>query len=712
MATLQKIRNRGPLLIIVIGLALLAFIAGDAWKILRPNQGMVMVGEINGKSVSAMDFQDEVEKYAEVVKFSMGVNNLSDEQYTAVKDEVWNTMVRKSLFEKECSAIGLRVTDAEVQAVIESGQSAVLSQTPFTNANGEFDVDYLTSFLVSYNSMERDAMPAEYMEYYDNMYNFWLYIEDNIKTSLLYSKYLSLVQGSVVTNPVSLKNSYENRIRRSDILLAAIPYTALADTLVSVSSADVKKMYNEKKELFNQLAESRDINYIDVEILPSQADRDEVLSEVSASAEQLAETTEDLAAFIRLAESSVLFSEVPTTREALPLDVAVRLDSVAVGEVFGPYYNASDDSYNAFKILSTVSAYDSICFHRMQVVAEDEAATAQLADSIFKAIKAGADFEEIAQKYSQSGAEEWISSVMYEGGAYSGNDALYLNTLMGMKKGDVVNLALDGATLIMKVTDVKKPVTKYNTAIIKREVLFSNETSNVAYDKLSQFVAGNTTIQDLKNNAEENGYRVYTINDFQSNSYNVADVAKSHEALRWLFEAKEGEVSRIYEVGENNDHLLVVALNKIHKKGYRPVEDMQAQLMPQLINDKKAEILTKRMASASSIQELRSVEGVQVDTVKFVNFTTPAFVSMTYSNEPLIGAAVYHLDREHLSAPIKGSGGVFVAEKISPDNHSTEFEASAEAERVKAIESRNISNTLIQELFYKASVVDNRYKTF
>lgn len=699
-------------MIIVIGLALLAFIAGDAWKILRPNQGMVMVGEINGKSVSAMDYQAEVEKYAQVVKFSMGSTSLTDDQYTAVKDEVWNTMVRKGLFEKECSAIGLRVTDAEVQAIVESGQSSVLSQTPFTNENGEFDVDYLKSFLASYNQIDRESLPAEYLEYYDNMYNFWLYIEDNIKTSLLYSKYLSLVQGSVVSNPVALKESYENRIRRSDILLAAIPYSSLADSLVKVSSADVKNMYNEQKELYNQIAESRDINYIDVEILPSQADRDEVLAEITASAEQLAETTEDFAAFVRLAESSILYSEVPVTKNAFPQDLSIRLDSVPVGEVYGPYYNAADDSYTAFKVISKVNANDSICFRRMQVVADDEAGRAKLADSIYNAIKAGADFEEIAAKYSQTGAEEWLASVQYEGGVYSGNDALYLNTLMGMKKGDLVNLELDGATLIIKVTDVKNPVVKYNTAVIKREVLFSNETSNIAYDKLSQFVAGNTSIQDLKANAEANGYRLYTINDFQSYSYNVADVAKSHEALRWLFEAKEGEVSRIYEVGSNNDHLLVVALDRIHKKGYRPVADVQDQIMPQIVNDKKAEILTKRLAAASSISELRAVEGAQIDTVKFVNFTTPAFVSMTYSNEPLIGAAVYNLDREKLSAPIKGIGGVFVAEKISPDNHSSEFDAATEAERVKAIESRNISNTLIQELFYKANVEDNRYKTF
>ena len=113
MATLQKIRNRGPLLLIVIGLALLAFILGDAWKMIRPNQGVVLAGEIDGKSISAMDYQDELEKYSEIIKFSMGVSSLTDEQFTAVKDEVWATMVRNNILKKETEAIGLVATDLE-----------------------------------------------------------------------------------------------------------------------------------------------------------------------------------------------------------------------------------------------------------------------------------------------------------------------------------------------------------------------------------------------------------------------------------------------------------------------------------------------------------------------------------------------------------------------------------------------------------------------
>ncbi|MBO5812448.1 MAG: SurA N-terminal domain-containing protein, partial [Bacteroidaceae bacterium] len=147
MATLQKIRNRGPLLLIVIGLALLAFILGDVWRLTQPNMGMASVGSINGKNVDAQEYQAEVEKYAEIVKFSMGMQNLSETEYAAVKDEVWNNMVRKSLIEKQAKAICLTVTDEELQYVIETGSSPLLASTPFGNQmTGEFYVYYQRSF--------------------------------------------------------------------------------------------------------------------------------------------------------------------------------------------------------------------------------------------------------------------------------------------------------------------------------------------------------------------------------------------------------------------------------------------------------------------------------------------------------------------------------------------------------------------------------------
>lgn len=711
MATLQKIRSKGTLLLVVIGLALLAFILGDAWKILRPNQGVATVGEVNGKSINAQDYQNEFEKYAEVMKFSMGTNSLTDEEYASVKDETWNSILRKSLIEKEASAIGLKVTDAEIQSIVEEGTDPLLQQTPFQNAQtGAFDADYLKGILAEYNQLDRSTYPAEILAQYDMLYNYWCIIEDNIRQNSYLNKYASILNASMISNPVSRKDAYESRVKSADVLLTTLPYSSIADSTVTISAADIKKLYDERKPMYRTIEETRSISYIDVEILPSDADREALLSEVSEYASQLAETNDEYASFIRLTESAVPFSEVASSRNGLPQDVASRLDSVAVGEVYGPYYSADDDTYNAFKLISVAEVYDSIQYAVIQVPGTTKEETAALSDSLYKVILAGENMEELGAKYAQGAAPQWIASANFEGGAYTGDNAAYLNTITSMKKGEVRQLDLENVSMIIKVYDQKNKIQKYNTAIVKRVAYFSNETSNEAYNKLGVFVTSNNTAELLAANAEENGYRLLNALNFTSNSHNVGGVEKSHDALRWVFEAKPGEVSRIYEVGADNDHLLVVALNKINKKGYTPVEDVQTSLKYDALNDKKAEILIKSLAEAGD--NFASLKGAKTDTVKYVTFANPTYVSSTFSSEPLIGAAVSALEKGGVTAPVKGQGGVWVAKKLSADNYAVEYDDETEKSREIINGSRYLTNMFLSVLYDKAEVTDTRYKIF
>ena len=658
MATLQKIRSKGPLLLIVIGLAMLAFILGDAWKIIRPTQGIQFVGNIAGEDITAMEFQKELEIYTDVVKFANQISDVTEEMQNSLKDEVWSTMVRNRILDKEAKALGLVVTDQEVKDAIERGEDDMLASTPFNGADGKFDPDFLKKVIAFYLELDPQTVSPEEYEYYHSLYNYWLFVEQNMK-----------------------------------------------------SSSDIKNVYNEHKNALYNYAENRDIVYIDYEITPSDADRKSQLEEMNEVVGQLESEMDDYASFVRRSGSDIAYSEVARSAKNLPVDVAERLDSVKVGGVFGPFYDGIEDTYNAFKLLSVVKGYDSIQFSVMQVVADDAEAISARADSIENAVKKGADFAEIAAKYGQTSVAQWLAADAYEPATITGDNAIYLNKLNSMKKGEVAVLNLSDATIVIKVFDVKNPVDKYNTVIVKRPVQFSETTSNDAYNKLSAFLSVNTTVDDLKANAENSDFHLLYYPGFQSYSHNVAGVAKSTEALRWTFGAQEGEVSRIYEVGGANDHLLVVGVEKINPRGTISIEDATATLSLTALNNKKFEMLKGQLAG-KSFDQLKSVEGIQIDTIRSVNFNNDAFVSSIYANEATVGSSVFNLEQNELTLPMKGSNCVFVAEKITPDSYTAEFDENSENLRVRTISSSRIMSGLLEELYYQAKVVDDRYRLF
>ena len=711
MATLQSIRSKGPLLVIVIGLALFAFIAGDAWKVLQPHQGRQDVGEVNGEKLSAQEYQKMVDEFSEVIKLTNGLNSLNEDQLTNVKDQVWNTYVTNQLIAGEAEKLGLTVTDKELQAVIDEGTNPLLMQTPFRNPQtGAFDKDMLKKFLVEYANLGSSQMPAQYVEYYQKLGNFWTFVEKTLRQSLLASKYQNLIAKSLISNPVAAEDAFKGRTEQSDLLLAGVPYASISDSTITVSDEEIKNLYNERKESYKQPVETRDIQYIDVHVVPSAEDRGAVLKEVTEFTDQLDKTTTDYASFVRSTGSTVNYTGVAINKTSLPQDVAARLDSASVNEVYGPYYNAGDDSYNTFKILAKTTAPDSIQFRQIQVMADTEARRTELADSIFNAIKGGADFAEVAKAYGQTGEATWVNAMSWEGAALDADNLKYIQTLINQPVNELKNLKVGQANLILQVMSKKAMKPKYDVAVIKCPVEFSKETYNDAYNKFSQFVAQNTTLEDMKKNAEEAGYTVIPRSDFTSDAHYVGNIHSTQEALRWIFNAKAGEVSPLYECGDN-DHMIMVGVEAINKKGYVNINKVANMLRNEIIRNKKAEQLMGQMNDFNSLAQIKEMKDAVSDSVKHVTFNAPAYISVTHASEPAISAYASKTDVEKVSAPIKGNAGVYMIQVYAKNKGSEEFDAKKEESALSSMSSA-YANQCISELREKGKVTDQRYLYF
>ena len=712
MAAIGKIRSWGPVLATVIGLALFAFIAEEMFRSCEAtnNERRQQVGEVLGKKISVQDFQSLVDEYQEFIKFTQGRDNLSEEELNQVKDQVWQQFVNNTIIEAEAKKLGLTVTDEELQNVLTAGTDPMLMQTPFVNQETKrFDVTQLTKFLADYKKMQEQGGQA--MEQYQRIYDYWKFMEKSFRQALLAGKYQTLLSHCLFSNPVSAKMAFDEQNEESDIVLAAVPYSTIKDTDVQVSDADLKAKYNEQKEMYKQYVESRDIKYVDFQVVASKSDRDALLATMQ-DAQQKLESGMAPAEVVRKAQSQVAYLGLPVTRGALANDIATKVDSMQVGQVTAPFETAYDNTYNVVKLIAKSQMPDSIEYRQIQVGGETVEDAHKRADSIFTALKGGAEFETIAKKYGQAGEKQWLTSNMYDRSQQLDADTKnYIEAINALAPNETKNLEMTQGNIIIQVTARKAMVTKYDVAVVKHTIDFSKDTYSQAYNKFSQYVSENKTLENLEANAQKFGFRVQERKDLYNSEHTVAGLRSTREAMKWIFDSKAGDVSPLYECG-NNDHLLVVALTAVHPVGYRTQADVEEQLKQDVMRDKKFEAAAAKLNGVKDIATAKQ-KGAQIDSVRQITFSAPVFVQSVGASEPALSGAVAAVKAGQFSSQVvKGNGGAYLFQVLSKkQREGGKYDEKQQQQQLRQ-RALQAAGRFLNELYLDANVVDNRYLFF
>ena len=266
--------------------------------------------------------------------------------------------------------------------------------------------------------------------------------------------------------------------------------------------------------------------------------------------------------------------------------------------------------------------------------------------------------------------------------------------------------------MILQVCDRKAMVEKYTAAVIKKSIDFSQDTYRTAYNKFSSFVSANQTADDILKNAAKSGYNVQDLKDVTTSVHYLANIHATREALKWLFEAKEGAVSPLYECGDN-DHLLVVVLDKIHRIGYRGLDDPQVKEMikAEVIKDKKAEMIEAKLNGVKSIAAAKA-KGAKVSDVNQITFAAPVFVASSGASEPALSGAVAATKKGAFSAhAVKGNAGVYLFQVTGKSNRPVKFDEKSQEQKCRQ-KSMQYAGNFMNELYLNAKVVDNRYLFF
>ena len=716
MAALGTIRKRGVILVCIISFGLFAFIAEEAFRSCdsAKNNERQQIGEVFGEKISVQEFQKLVDEYTEVIKMQQGQDNLPEEQMNQVKDMVWNSYIQNKIVAHEAEKLGLTVTDAELQDILKTGTSPMLAQTPFVNQQtGRFDVSALQKFLADYKAQKANpSANAQMMDQYTKIYNYWSFIEKTLRQQTLAQKYQSLLAHCFLSNPVEAKMAFKEENEESKIQLAAFPYSDIQDDKVKVVESDLKAKYDEMKARFKQPVESRDIKFVDILVQASQADRAALNKEFAGFQTQLAAAT-DPTEVVRKSASTVAYLGIPVGKDAFPSDIAATLDSMAVGATTAVKANTADNTLNIVKLVNKQQLPDSIQYRVIQVAAASVAEAKTKADSIQGAISGGADFEAIAKKYGQTGEKAWMTTRQYEFAQSMDKDnKAFINALNTQAVNATSQLQLGQGYVILQVCDRKAMIEKYTAAVIKKNVDFSQDTYRTAYNKFSSFVSANQTADEIVKNAAKSGYKVQDLKDITTATHYVANIHSTREALKWIFEAKEGSVSPMYECG-NNDHLLVVVLDKINRIGFRGLDDPQVKEMvkAEVIKDKKAEMIEAKLNGVKNIAAAKS-KGAKVSEVNQITFAAPVFVASAGASEPALSGAVSATKKGVFSAhPVKGNAGVYLFLVTNKSNRPVKFDEKAQEQKCRQ-KSMQYAGNFMNELYLNANVVDNRYLFF
>ena len=694
MATLEKIRSKAGMLVAVIGLALLAFIIGD---FLNSGQSFFMMNQnkvatVNGENIGVEEYQERVNARTEQMQsmYQQSGMTMPEGMSATIQMDVYNQMINEQLLASELEAVGLTVSDAELQDMLTGNHIHAEITRAFTDpATGIFDRQALDNYLsVVFSPEENGYTDPSQLQQIAIQRQAWLDMEAQIRQSRAYEKFATLLTAAMAPNKIDAEMAFAAQTRTVDVAYAMQPYTSIADSTIAVSNSDLKAEYDKVKARY-EMPETRTIRYISVNVAPSKEDYAKVEEQINMLQEVFA-TTDDVAAIVDN-NSDVPYEDVYVTVSTMSDDMKAFVESAKVGDATAPAF--ADDTYTMYRLMGTKTAPDSITVKIASFPMGDNSI-----DSVYNAVVAGAEF----------GADvNVMEDFVVTEDMYAGLGRDFVADVFAAGNGYFKTSSLGGIQHIAKVVKRSAPVAKAKVATLTIGVVPSVETETELYNNLSTYVAKYNTVEQFADSAFVAGYTTIPA-ECQAAQTSVQGIQNSRQIIHWAFNAKKGDVSEIYEIG---DRYVVAMLEKVVKEGYRPMEEMENLLNTNVRRAKKSEAIAQQLSTVSpaTIEAYATAMNSKVDTVKFVSVASPSIAGLGY--EPIVAGAAAGLEMGEVSAPVAGNRGVYVLQVVNENAASRPYNEQAEMSRLEQ-QYMNVVNQFLEVLKEKADIENTLVRFF
>ena len=665
MATLQSIRNHGTILLVVVGVAMLAFILGDFLNSGSSffNKNRENVAEIAGHQVHYTEYEAAKDQLTEVYKIETGTSDINEDLTIQLRNQVWQMLLMDYTLREQAEKIGMDVTADELSELcIGANPHQIIQQRrAFYDETGKFNRFALINFL---NSIAQEPETAEEAQSLQQAKNYWMYWENAVRLTYLQEKYTDLISKLVTANNLDAKYAYQARQISADVQYVQQPFYAVADSLVKVTDSDLKKLYNQQKEQYKQTP-NRAIEYVSFPIVPSAEDYANV-EKLIKSLENDFRTKEDVAAIVN-SNSDVLYDGRDYSIETIPAEYKEFAFGKGVKKGACTELTFANDTYSIARVMDCgYTMSDSV---KLVLVANDE------------------NTEDVELGwFMASDLQKNIAEPAFNG-----------------KKGATFTVASGMGEQTFKIADKSKATPKVKLAVLSRKVTASSKTYGTLYNEAKQFIVSHNNTDSLHHAAVAQELNLTPVYSLTENSDKINDLKNSRAIVRWVFEAKAGQVSDVFECG---DQFVVAAIKEINDGEYRSFESVRPELFFTALNDKKAEYIINQLNGVATLEAAADVLGAEIKSAEGVSLASYRLGAA--GMEPAVVGAALALEANAVSAPVKGNNGVYMISVTEKHVAEGELDAALEIQQMNMRTAYSLPYQAVSLMEQEAEVVDNR----
>lgn len=704
MAAISSIRERSWLLVGVMVISLIAFllmgVGGDGGQ--GNYQQSDELAVVNGEPVSNQVFNDNLSNNIANYRTQSKQQTLSEADMNGIRNSTYDQMINEKLLDKIYAETGIAVSDEEFLDMLSGKNIHAGIKNSFKDAAGNFDRNAFTSYV---NSLDLENNPSDEP---GTKRKAWKNFEKAIVKERLSNKFNSLVEKSTTVPTFMAKDQYETQGSQVSFQYVKVPYSSILDSSLNLTDADLTSFIGKNAKKFQQ-EESVDIKFASFPIVASANDRVDASKWISKKVTEWPTVKSD-SLFINL-YSDAAYDEAYYGKNELNNQFTDSIFNADLGSVFGP--SQVGNAFVATKLLDRKMIPDSLKARHLLIsldgvnTQEDAFAKYQLYDSIYNLIdSAGYSLSSLTAQYSDDKANSltggdlnWIKPNQM---VKPFNDAIFFN----MKEGDVERVSTQFGLHIIEVYKSNATKVAVRTATLKKDILPSTKTQEKIYADASIF-SGNNNTQEKFEAAEE----TTVINNAYGISKDASIVQKvngnARQIIKWAFDAKKGEVSSPFSIGEA--YYVALAVNK-NEKGLMKINDNnRLQIEVAAAKSKKAALLIAKM-TGSDLNAVASANNVAVQTAQSASFANASIAG--FSENKVIGES-FGLAENTISKPIEGSDGVFII------SVNSKVAATDDANAVESLKSTlrtqlktSVSSRMSESLRKQANVVDNRFNFF